>query len=148
MIKQTRLPLAEVGVALIRCGERILVVYNPRWEAFTLPMTTRRRWPGSQDNPVEPWEDTAARAAAEVLGRTCKPAYFHEMQQVLQSDREGIWKEYYFQVFRVSAPEEGPLAPAVIGEWLTPDDIFDLNRKPLSTTVLTIVGELRSQGLL
>ena len=37
-------PEVDVAVALIVRRERILTTYNPRWGAFTLPMSKRRSW--------------------------------------------------------------------------------------------------------
>ena len=75
MSDNKRVSAVEVGVALVRCEDRILLTYNQKWGAFSLPMTKRRTWTAERDLLVEGWEDCAARAGAEALGKTCTPGY-------------------------------------------------------------------------
>ncbi|MFO7904260.1 MAG: hypothetical protein ACQESR_11030 [Planctomycetota bacterium] len=61
-------------VAVIICGEeRILLIFNEQWGAFTLPMTKLRHWQDPNIPPAHRDEspiDATARAVAECLGRT------------------------------------------------------------------------------
>ena len=142
------LPTVDVGVALIASGDRILVVFNERWGSFTLPMSKRRVWAHPEQlgaTADEEWIDAAARAAAEVLGKTCRP----EAQAVLkasgerQSDANGVLKEYHFQVFRVEVDADAPIVAGVIAEWLTVDQIRGGELRPISVTAVRILEMLR-----
>jgi len=145
---ETKLPVVEVAVAWIKHGERVLTVYNASWGGFSFPMTKRREWVDSL-TPTgvgkELWEDAAARAYAECLGRTCVPKFLLETKLVQRSDREGNYKHYHFQVFQVEINEEIPL-PGTLAEWLELDDFNQ--RRPISPTTLALIDELRRGGVL
>jgi hypothetical protein len=150
MAKASEFPTVEVAVALIAKGEQILAVYNPRWGSFTLPMTKRREW---QDPEVpharrhEDWVDAAARAGAEWLGRTCEPEFvLDDPGGYQQSDRDGAWRRYHFQVFRVEVEGEPRLVEGAIAEWLTPVQI--LSRRPISPTARYVIAKLKEGGKL
>src|SRR5260370_21720569 len=114
MAKKPDFPLVDVAVTVITQGPRILATYNTHWGSFTLPMSKRRAWHDPnvpRSDHVEDWLDTAARAGAEYLGRTCTPVFlFDDQGEFQQSDRDGQWKRYHFHVFRVASPGESPLA--------------------------------------
>jgi hypothetical protein len=150
MAEKTEFPLVDVAVALITDGGRILAVYNPKWGAFTLPMTKRRDWhdpavPASRH--AEDWGDAAARAAAEWLGRTCDPVpLFDDAGEYQQSDRDGTCKRYQFRVFRQAVEGEPGLVPGAIAEWLTPAEF--LTRRPVSPTARHVIAALQEAGKL
>lgn len=148
-------PNVEVGVALIRLRGKVLLVYNQRWGAFSLPMSKRRE----REDPnvpngrsVEEFRSAAARAAAEVLGATI-PSFPAEPVCDLagydQSDHDGKYKRYRFQVFEIKLPDNtdltrpGALVPGVIGDLLTEDEIADEARMPISKTARILVALAR-----
>jgi len=150
MAKKPEFPLLDVAVTLIAHGDRILAVYNPVWGSFTLPMTKRREW---QDPKVpkgkhtEDWLDAAARAGTEWLGRTCSPEFlFDDKGGYQQSDRDGQWKRYHFQVFRLALEGQPALVNGAITEWLTPAEFFE--RRPISPTARYLIGKLQEENLL
>ena len=146
-------PKVEVMAALILQGRNLLAVYNPRWGAFTFPMSKRKQFAddaGSKAVWPEDWKKAAARVAGEVLGRTFLP---HEFPQALceikdyeQSDAEGVWKLYTIQVFGLKLPEGPLLAPGVVGEWLPVAEFK--TREPITRTARFILARLEEQELL
>lgn len=148
MSPQQTMPQVELSTVLLRQGDRILTIFNPHWRAFTLPMSKRRSWSVGGELMTETWEEAAGRAAAEVMGRTSHPTLLHEIEQVQQSDRAGVWKNYRIRVYEILVAPDIPLLNGTIAEWLTPDEILDAKRCPLSITLVTVVGELKSSGWL
>jgi hypothetical protein len=94
----------------------------------------------------ERWIEAAARAAAEWLGRTCEPEFLDEFGEWQQSDRDGIWKRYNLQCFRVPVEDEPRLVAGAIAEWLTPADF--LSRLPISPTARHVIAKLKEGGKL
>ncbi len=147
---ESQFPVANVAATLIVHDEKILVVWNPRWGAFSRPMTQRREWhdprvPASHHG--EDWIDSGARAAAECLGRTCQPELLLDnIGEYQQSDRDGTWKRYQFQVFKVALSDPPALVPGAIAEWLAPGEI--LSRRPISMTTRYLIGKLQEAGKL
>jgi hypothetical protein len=147
MSQSSGFPHTEVAVALVIRRDQVLLVFNPRWGTFTLPMTKRRRWedPHATEVREEPWVEAAARAAAECLGRTLK----EEFRKVLdceghwQGDATGEVKQYHHQGFEVHVPPETGPVPGLIHEWLAPGDILDKGRRPISWTARYLIGEWR-----
>ena len=143
----------EVAVTVIRRGDRILAGYNSNWGSFTLPMTKRRRW-ASPDDPQmirdEPWEEAAARNVVECFGRTLvdEPKPLMEVKEFRQSDRDLVVKQYHFAVYEVGTPDDLPLFPGVMGEWLLPEQFLDVRRRPVSPTARYLLGELQKSGKL
>jgi hypothetical protein len=91
--------------------------------------------------------DAAARAAAEWLGRTCDPEpLLDDPGEFQQSDRDGTWRRYHFQAFRVPVKGHPDLVPGAVGEWLTPDEF--LTRRPISPTARQLIGKLQEAGKL
>ena len=135
----------EVAAVLITQGSRVLVVYNAKWGSFSLPMTKRRKW-DDPNIPVahreESWTTAAARAAAESLGRTVTGLEFlADVPRFGQGDRDGAWKRYHFQVFRLAVPAGTELRPGTVGEWLTVDELLDPARGPISPTAVELVPQ-------
>jgi hypothetical protein len=148
MGQKSPLPSLDVAVTLIRRGPRVLMILNASWSAFTLPMTKRREW---QDPNIprghreESWVDAAARAAGECLGRTftAEPVLRESLPEFLQSNRSGVWNRYYFQVFEIPWPENDEIRSGAVFEWLTPAEILDEARRPISPTARHIIARLQ-----
>ena len=153
MAKKLSIPIVEVAVNVIFRPGLILTVYNDKWGAFTLPMTKRRRWQDptrSRGIRNEPWRDAAVRAATELLGRTFAPSELPSLLMKVekayqQSDRDGIWKEYRFQVFSMNLHPNERLLDNVTAEWLDPGDILDGKIRPVSETAQFILLQLRAK---
>lgn len=143
------MPLVDVAVSLIMKGDRILVGYNDKWGAFTLPMSKRRTWtdPSSKEGgeQTEDWEDVAIRAATEWTGCTTSaaPEFLVDLAEFQQSDRDTKWKRYHLQVFKVDAGDDLEIPSSRVAEWLTADEIADESRRPISPTARHIVAELQ-----
>lgn len=133
---------------MIACGDKVLAVHNPKWGAFSIPMTKRRKWRdpamrlGAKD---EEWQAAAGRAAAEVLGRTLSvdklPQPLHDILEYRQNDADGIWKLYDLHVFKM--PLHKPPASfgfGIVAEWLTADQLHE--RVPVSSTVRYLLKQL------
>lgn len=147
------MPGIDVVATVIACEARILAVFNPRWGAFTLPMTKRRRWQEPElpsGYREEDWENAAARAAAEALGRTFLPEelphLLTEVENYKQSDADGTWKTYHFRVFGLPVEPGTEVLPGLATEWLSPDRLRE--RRPLSRTAIDLVECLRERSLL
>jgi hypothetical protein len=143
----------DVVVTVIYHGDRVLLVYNPRWGAFTLPMTKLRQWPfGEKPTParIEKEDDAAMRNVGECLGRTYveAPTRLHEDIIALeQGDRESRSKRYQYRIFGfpVATAEH---APGIAAEWLRVDEILDEERRPISKTAESLVGQLSAEAKL
>jgi len=147
------LPSVDVAVTLLQHGNRILAGYNSQWGAFSLPMTKRHVWkdPDLPDGlREETWENAAVRAAAEWIGRTtlAVPQLICDKEfEYRQSDRDGHWKRYSFRVFKLAVESE-VLGGTEAYEWLTPAELVDPKRRPVSESAVFIIAELRLQNLL
>lgn len=142
------LELIEVAATVITAGHRILVVWNEHWGAFSLPMTKlRRQQLGLMQNHerVELWSQAALRTVGECLGRTTDraPKLLLDVNELRQSDRSGAVNHYHCQVFWFDV-ESPALAPRVAGEWLSPDQVLDEHRQPLSATARSLVTQLQA----
>jgi hypothetical protein len=148
MSEQSEFPLVDVAVSLVTSGPRVLVAWNPKWGEFSLPMTKRRVWRDPRvaaSHHAEDWNDAAARAAAECLGRTCEPEFLLDVPgEYQQSDRDGAWKRYNFQVFQLTLADQPDLVPGVVAEWLSPKEV--LNCRPISPTARFVIGKLQEAG--
>src|SRR5258707_6987400 len=148
-----KIPKVDVAVVLIKNAERILAVHNPRWGAFTFPMTKRRTWKDPEISAGirhEEWGVAATRAAAEVLGITFAPGSIPtpvtELRNFKQSDFDGKWKLYNLHVFQLTLADDAHLAQVVNAEWLPPDDFK--KRQPISPTARYVIDHLLLEGLL
>jgi hypothetical protein len=142
----------EVVATLLVQGKKMLAVFNPRWGAFTFPMSRRKFFRDSDVSEAatpEKLDRAAARVAAEVLGRSFPPndfpTPFVEIKNFEQSDADGIWKLYTIHVFTLKLSEGVRLAPGVIAEWLTPNDFQ--TREPVTHTARFILGRIDEQKL-
>jgi len=144
-----------VKVVVITRGGAILTVFNEKWGAFTLPMSKTRTWP-HPDQPgklvEELPQDTAIRAAVEALGR---PLGLHELPErhpvhsldpYDQSDRDGVWKCYHYEIFHLELPPgevPRPLGGAPTA-WMTPEEMEKL--KPVTSTALYIATAMKRES--
>jgi hypothetical protein len=101
-------PQVEVGVALVtNRNDEVLLIYNDRWGAFTLPMTKRRR--GRLTN--EPLSWTAVRAAAEALEVPVRRVEEENSRLAarLLSGRQLVEKDYIYDVHHLEPhPDKTP----------------------------------------
>lgn len=139
-------PLVHVAVALVMKKEReILWTINKNWGAFALPMTKRRLAAGQ----LEPADQAAARAGAEVLGvPVIVGARWAALPELKLSGRDGAVRRYAYEVFRV---EPHPDFAHTLGRpdllWLTEEHIFGgVFRPPVSSTSAEIVTDLMLEG--
>jgi hypothetical protein len=145
------LPTADVVVTVIYHEDKILLVFNPRWGAFTLPMTKLRQWPyGDAPTParVEDEADAAMRNVGECVGRTYAeaPRRLHEdIIELDQGDRESRSKRYQYRVFGMPMTATD-LGPGVAGEWLRVDELLDERRRPISKTARSLVRQLSADA--
>ena len=142
------IPKIDVAATVIYRGDEILTVYNNKWQAFTLPMTTLRTWQFGVDGNaarVEDWADAAMRNVGEWLGRTSPqtPEFLLKLDDLRQSDRSGEVKHYHFQVFGVGVGDH-VLAPLASTQWLRADEIVDASRRPISPTARTLIRHLQA----
>lgn len=148
------LPMVDVAVTLVMHEGQILLGYNEKWGAFTLPSTKRRSWedPNAAKESVreEDWEDAAVRAAAEWVGRTLtvKPEYIGEVPEFQQSDRDGKWKRYRMRAYHVEVADTSMTTSQRCTEWLTIEEVLDKARRPISPTARHVVAELNLLGVL
>lgn len=148
------LPMVDVVATVVLAEGRILTVYNQKWGAFALPTTKRRIWEDA--NAVEgsareeAWDHAATRAAAEAMGctLTTEPQALGELPEFQQSDRDGAWKRYRLQAFMFEYDSIPDVHPVCVCEWLTPDQILDEARRPISPTARHVVSELKLRGVL
>jgi hypothetical protein len=141
------LPQVPVAVTLIMFGGDLLLVYNPRWRAFTLPMTKRRCWPnpdGGCEAFSESWEDAAMRNMAEWLGRTftAPPQHVLDLEACQHSGRDLRTRQYHFRLFAASADRADERVVWAPTECLSPDEILDPARRPVSETARLLVRSL------
>ena len=151
--QQCKCPNVEAVATVIAQGSKILAVFNPRWGGFTLPISKRKTFRDSvMDSPAKPedWPKSAARVAAEVLGRSFGPGELPrllcEIKDYEQSDADGVWKLYTIQVFGLKVAGDVRLAPGVSVEWLGSEDFQ--TREPMTRTARFILARLKEQGLL
>ena len=142
-------PRVEVAAALIRRGDRILMVYNENWKALTLPITKRRQWvnPDNQnDMHDEDWADAAGRAAWEVLNKTVRfdSMPLHEIVDLEYGGRTGEWKRYHLKIFDAGIDSNDTIVDGLLVEWLGAEDILDEHRRPISPTAREVIRQLRA----
>ena len=145
-MKNKEFPLVEVAVALVmNKALEILWVFNPKWGVFALPMTKRRKSNGE----MEPAENAAARAAAEVLGAPVRVGpHWTAIPELKLSGRDGAVRRYAYDVFRVHPQQDFEAAiqrPDLL--WLSIEQIFTHGRQPpLSAASQDIISRLIVDG--
>ena len=141
----------EVVATVIVQRGRLLALFNPRWGAFTFPMSRRKQFLDptvSKAATPEKLERAAARVAAEVLGRSFAPGEFPrllcEIKDFEQSDADGIWKLYHIQVFGLTLPSDDKPVPGLITEWFARDDFK--KREPVTHTARFLLDRMEEAG--
>ena len=141
----------DAVATIIFHDDKLQTVYNHNWGAFTLPMTKpRNRRLGLSGNATR-WErgaEAALRNVAECLGITATqaPGLLLDVADLNQSDRSGQINHYHFQVYGFEVTGQ-QIAPGVTGAWLTPDQILDESRQPISPTARTLVEKLKEAAI-
>ena len=139
----------EVVVGLVtNPGRRVLLTFNERWGAFTLPMTRRRR--GREGN--EPLTRAAFRAAGEALGVPVRLVQDDPRRLAgrLQSARQMVDKHYRYDVFHVEPhPDfDDRLQIRQPHLWLSPHMVLAGAYEPISESARTILrGTLKDFGI-
>jgi 8-oxo-dGTP pyrophosphatase MutT (NUDIX family) len=136
----------SIAVAFIVDSQgRLLLSWNEKWGAFTLPMTKLR-----SDPPAETPEQAAVRAAAEVLGVPARvvPGKAAKFARGLQkSTRDGGIKDYQYNVVPVEAH---PDYAAIIGSrpyvWASIDKLQTGEYQPVSSSVQPLLQDCVEWG--
>ena len=141
----------EVAVTVISHKDKLLTVWNSQWGAFTLPMTKLRHRPFGMIQSVkraELWSDAALRNVGECLGKTTAiiPKLLLDAGGLAQSDRSGDVNHYHFQAFWFPVGTS-QLAPGIVADWLTVDEIVDKQRHPISETARTLAALLQAEAI-
>lgn len=137
----------DVVATIIHHNGELLLVHSPLWGAFTLPMTKLRHWQlGLVDNATR-WErgdEAAMRNVAECLGSTSlqQPGLLLDVGGLRQSDRSGEVKYYQFQIYNFPFASR-QVAPGITSQWLTPAQILEENRQPISPTARFLITNLQ-----
>jgi hypothetical protein len=136
-----------VAVALVNNSDRqYLWALNTLWGKFALPMTKQRRGPAG----IEPPEQAAMRAAAEVLGVPVQAGACWPAAKVLEvSGRDQTVKRYAYTVVRVEPHPDYPSevrtgAPHL---WLEAHQALSGEYRPLSQPCLDLLAKLLEEGL-
>jgi hypothetical protein len=151
-MKSKQIENVEVVATLMRQGPKILSVFNPRWGAFTFPMSRRKFFKDSTVSEAimpENLDRAAARVAAEIMGRSFPPEEFPkpllDIKGYEQSDADGVWKLYEFHVFTLKLSEGVRLGPGIIAEWMTPKELQ--SREPVTHTARFVLSRIKEAGL-
>jgi 8-oxo-dGTP pyrophosphatase MutT (NUDIX family) len=146
-------PISRVDVVatVIYCGDRLLLVYNDGWGAFTLPMTKLRNWQVGLDAAESRWElghEAALRNVAEGLHAAVdrQPVLLMDFGNLRQSDRSHRINHYAFQVFGFEADRQ-EVGPGIVARWLTCAEILEPARQPISPTARKLVAALLEAAL-
>ncbi len=143
-------PVVDVAAVLILRGDLILVVYNDKWGAFSLPMSKIRPW----ERALEESQKTttygriaAFRAAYKLLGRIVSEPILplHVCESFVQSEHDGTMKNYNFWLFKMPVSGDTQLIKDVKTEWLTAEALLDENRGPISSTARRLIAEVQSK---
>lgn len=134
----------DVAVTLILKDNSILLVYNEKWGAFTLPMTKRRRPEGAEsadESLWEPWQDAAARPVVECLGRLSSPKqvlddFLPESHFSLRRQTQVIFR---YKVFKVLFEARDKIVAKTPTVWLTASEILKGDLHPISPTAIDII---------
>jgi hypothetical protein len=148
-----QIPKVEAVATLLVHRGKILSVFNPRWGAFTFPISKRKMFRDTEVSEAAKPENlhrAAARVAGEVLGRSFAtdefPKPLADIKGFEQSDVDGVWKLYEFHIFTLEVSEGVALAQGVVGQWLTAKQFN--SHEPVSHTARYLLSELDERGLL
>ena len=62
-----------------------------------------------------------------------------------QSDRDGTWKRFSFNVYTMSVDDATPLVAGTNVDWLTADELLDETRRPISKTARDLICQARAE---
>jgi len=141
-------PIVELSAVVICLKDgRVLLDYNDRWGAFTLPMSKRHSLPPAVEHgqpTTESAEMAGMRAASEVLGHPLLKGSLREMPLELepyhQSGSDGQWKRYTFTVFTTTTEELPKPLPGHTAIWIDPKAIEQVD--PISPTARLILKNM------
>lgn len=136
----------SIAVAYIVDSQgRLLLTWNNKWGAFTLPMTKVQF-----DQPAETPEQAAIRAAAEVLGVPTQivPGKETKFARGLQkSPRDGDIKDYQYNIVQVEAhPDFASLVSSKTFVWASIAKLQNSDYQPVSKSVDAILQECVAWG--
>ena len=142
----------DVVATVISCKDSLLLVFNDKWGAFTIPMTKLRHRPLGPQARRTQWElgaDAAMRNVGECLGISTgqTAGLMADVGDIRQSERNGQINHYHFQVYGFQTDRQ-QAAAGVTANWLTPDEILDPTRSPISPTARALVERLGEIALL
>lgn len=124
---------------------RLLLTWNEKWGAFTLPMTKPHA-----DQPAETPEQAGVRAAAEVLGVPTRvvPGKAAKFARGLQkSPRDGEIKDYQYNVVPVEAHPD--FVSQISGRplvWAAIDKLQTGEYQPVSVSVEVLLRQYFEWG--
>lgn len=136
----------SIAVAYIVDSQgRLLLTWNEKWGAFTLPMTKVH-----SDQPAESPEQAAIRAAAEVLAVPTRVVVDKETKfarGLQKSPRDGDIKDYQYNVVPVEAhPDFASQVSSKPLLWATIAKLQNGDYQPVSKSVEAILQECAQWG--
>jgi len=138
-----------IAAALVLADEeRVLLTWNDKWQAFTLPMTRLAAIP-----PGGTPERAGLRAASEVLQLPTRliPDRSGKATRMLQlSWRDKIIKNYVFNVFPIEVHPDFQSLQLRNGSaiWMPVEQLRSGEYQPMSPTVVPVLNECREWGWL
>jgi ADP-ribose pyrophosphatase YjhB (NUDIX family) len=131
----------SIAVAfIIDSNGRLLLTWNEKWGAFTLPMTKV-----DMEVPAETPSQAAVRAAAEVLQVPCRvvagkhPQFSRGLQK---SDRDAQIKDYQYNVIQVEPhPDFAAHITSQLLVWAAIDKLQAGEYQPISQSVEPLLRE-------
>ena len=124
---------------------RLLLTWNEKWGAFTLPMTKLQ-----SDQPAETPEQAGVRAASEVLGVPTRvvPGKASKFARGLQkSPRDGDIKDYQYNVVPVEVhPDFASHISSKHLVWAAIDKLQTGEYQPISKSVEALLRECIEWG--
>lgn len=132
----------RVVVGLIVHPEKgVLLKWNPKWGAFTFPLTKP-----NVSIPKEDDMDAAVRAGAEALGvpvRVVEGETPRKTRELLRSERDSVVKNYIYTVVPIEAHPDFANKPLPAGSlWFNPEKLAAKEYAPISETVYALLEEL------
>jgi len=136
----------SIAVAyVVDSSRRLLLAWNANWGCFTLPMTKLHL-----EQPAETPEQSAVRAAAEVLGvptRVVPGQSAKFARGLLRSPRDGDIKDYQYHVVPIEAHPDfaSHIAPHPL-VWAEIDKLQTGEYQPLSKSIEALLEDCVEWG--
>ncbi len=119
----------------------VLLKWNPKWGAFTFPLTKP-----SVSLPRESDAEAAVRAGAEALGvpvRVVEGATPRKIRELIRSERDSVLKNYVYTIVPIEAHPDFANLPTPTGSlWFDPKMLELKEYAPISETVYALLDEL------